>query len=308
MTEEEGEEFIQQDAPDRRKDQPCRYWFSGKCKFGENCRFSHDVNASSFVMVGGAYYYHSPETSLPAEAAFARSTMITPCKFFYQGKCKYGYNCRFSHLQPSHTPSFSYPMFPFLYYGGYPVYHPSNELLCRSHVSIEQDDINHNNNYQFDIEGLKADLHLPLSRFQQQFYQYKDRSNHHNSTKSLNEIALALQELSASFIKAIGEENQQDRKRHLGNNVISHLKSLLPNLTEEDIEQIEDICCNRGRINGQELENVSSLTTKVQQATVKEPIHSQENPSPPEYAPNSYAAALCKNMKSSGHQYSSKVQ
>jgi hypothetical protein len=339
---EQQEEKQLDEQDDQRRNQPCKYWSSGKCKFGEHCRFSHDFPMTLYgqiPMMGG---YYAPYTNAPsleygdeAAASYARSTMITPCKFFYKGKCKYGYNCRFSHLHPfaypygPHTPMFPYP---YAAYGGFPLYQPNG--LMRRPRSIEQEyqdqheqhsenkdqDETSDEDYDQVIENLKHNMHQSLSNFQQQFYQYRDNQNaSHTSAniKSLNQIAKSLQDLSLAFATAL--ENQVTTPSN--RNIISYLKNLIPTLTEDDISQIENICNReKDKFNGNYNDNHShsdSETTKKNKTnnlnprlpqsskkeTPKKSLPSQGSVSTvnanidttlPQYAPNSYAAVLCK--------------
>jgi molecular chaperone GrpE (heat shock protein) len=349
---QENDQINQQDDDDdQKKNQACKYWSSGKCKFGEHCRFSHDTPLSPYAQLRmmSAYYSqysnaapieYGNEAAYPeAAGTYARSTMVTPCKFFYKGKCKYGYNCRFSHLQPYAIP-YGPNMFPYAYapYGGYPVYRPPNGLFRRPYMSMEQEyqeqemyneeeeAQNEQNNGEVDLESLKHNMHHSLSNFQQQFDQYKNhQKTGHASTnvKSLNEIARALQDLSQSFAQALQQHDQEVATS--GINIISYLKSLIPTLTEEDVQQIDNIC-NREKLKSNErhLEHQKShsdsefsiggngpkkkknklnprLVPSPKKEGTKKPTHSQGSitASPvdttlPQYAPNSYAAVLCK--------------
>jgi hypothetical protein len=66
-------------APEKR---PCRDWVaSGRCKFGDKCRFSHEPAA---VVAGGGA---APKQTCKVWAA--------------GGQCQYGVKCRFSHAVPS---------------------------------------------------------------------------------------------------------------------------------------------------------------------------------------------------------------
>lgn len=94
----------------------CKYYLSGTCKFGDQCRFSHDVDASvhgratlddnqivkpRFPQVPLGFYgppmFYPFGFPFPRWVYSPRLLRSKPCKFYHQGKCKYGMNCRFAH-------------------------------------------------------------------------------------------------------------------------------------------------------------------------------------------------------------------
>eukprot|EP00178_Gracilaria_changii_P003923 TRINITY_DN15_c0_g1_i2.p1 TRINITY_DN15_c0_g1~~TRINITY_DN15_c0_g1_i2.p1 ORF type:complete len:1900 (+),score=156.23 TRINITY_DN15_c0_g1_i2:342-6041(+) len=76
----------------------CQYFAkTGACKFGDKCRFSHNVSKHST---------HRPAVSSGTPSSAKRdknntgsaANFVPICKFFEKtGECKYGQNCRFSH-------------------------------------------------------------------------------------------------------------------------------------------------------------------------------------------------------------------
>eukprot|EP01051_Picozoa_sp_SAG22_P003071 SAG22_NODE_144_length_17700_cov_21.959207_17_plen_426_part_01 len=60
---------------------PCRFFLKGKCRDGDNCRFSHATSSKTAGL----------------QAAAAGGAKM--CTFFLKGKCRAGENCRFSHGQ-----------------------------------------------------------------------------------------------------------------------------------------------------------------------------------------------------------------
>jgi len=87
---------------------PCtNFQKTGNCKFGNNCRFSHESGAAA----GGANSFHNGGMSTGGNAtdigmgmddvastATAGGSNAKPCTNFQKtGNCKFGNNCRFSH-------------------------------------------------------------------------------------------------------------------------------------------------------------------------------------------------------------------
>lgn len=64
-------------ASGTRSNNLCRYFANGVCRFGSNCRFSHD-----------------------------RSNAVTDntCRYYLAGNCSYGSNCRYDHVRPRDRP------------------------------------------------------------------------------------------------------------------------------------------------------------------------------------------------------------
>jgi hypothetical protein len=315
---EEQTEQIEENDDHKKSQQECKYWSSGKCKFGEHCRFAHSTPLSPYAqlrMMSSLYSQYAPVMEYNSEYVqdgsnnpYARSTMVTPCKFFYSGKCKYGYNCRFSHLQPF-TYQYGAQMYPYAYapYGGYPIYRPSGLL---SSEDEEQDDV--------DMESLKHNMHHSLSHFQQQFNQYKHRQDANNeSVKSLNEIARALHDLSLSFAQALQTHDQEVSTASPGRNIVSYLKNLLPTLTDDDIHEIENICREKDKLNHHHLydevhhrslsdsETVPKKKKSLNPRVAKKTTTASPMEQVHDYPPNSYAAALCKPRPEPHHEQNS---
>lgn len=85
-------------APQQDNRPPCRFFAQGKCRNGDNCKFSHVIpgqqgnsnnppSQSSFGGNGGGNGWSAPSNNSKKE----------PCKFFAQGKCKFGAKCKNSH-------------------------------------------------------------------------------------------------------------------------------------------------------------------------------------------------------------------
>eukprot|EP00986_Skeletonema_menzelii_P018145 scaffold25709_cov137-Skeletonema_menzelii.AAC.2 len=89
--------------------QPCKFFAEGKCRNGNNCRFSHDTNSGSGGGFGGGGFGNQaanpPSASPfgnPSSSGFGgngggKKDNRPPCKFFAEGKCRNGANCKFSH-------------------------------------------------------------------------------------------------------------------------------------------------------------------------------------------------------------------
>eukprot|EP01122_Echinamoeba_exundans_P001626 TRINITY_DN11646_c0_g1_i1.p1 TRINITY_DN11646_c0_g1~~TRINITY_DN11646_c0_g1_i1.p1 ORF type:complete len:139 (+),score=20.80 TRINITY_DN11646_c0_g1_i1:127-543(+) len=58
----------------------CRFFAAGRCKYGSECRFSHEPAAPK-------------STAAPSTAPKKQ-----PCKYFKRGYCANGSKCRFSHV------------------------------------------------------------------------------------------------------------------------------------------------------------------------------------------------------------------
>uniref|UniRef100_A0A1D1XLX3 Zinc finger CCCH domain-containing protein 42 n=1 Tax=Anthurium amnicola TaxID=1678845 RepID=A0A1D1XLX3_9ARAE len=92
----------------RRTDKPlCRYFARGFCRYGENCRFSHDdqlqQNGQGQGQGQGQEYQNGVEGTLSNGNEVQKYGVLThprsstPCRFFAKGYCRYGDDCKFTH-------------------------------------------------------------------------------------------------------------------------------------------------------------------------------------------------------------------
>jgi len=89
--------------------QPCKFYAEGKCRNGNNCRFSHDTSGTNSGngggFSGGGFGNQTAASPFgnPASSGFGGNgggnskDNRPPCKFFAEGKCRNGANCKFSH-------------------------------------------------------------------------------------------------------------------------------------------------------------------------------------------------------------------
>ena len=82
---------------------PCKFFAQGRCTKGDNCNFSHVMpgqgqgNAPKSTSFNGGGW-NQPQRNNNASGG---SSYKPPCKFFAQGNCRFGDQCKFSHEIPS---------------------------------------------------------------------------------------------------------------------------------------------------------------------------------------------------------------
>ncbi|KAL0482037.1 hypothetical protein AKO1_013293 [Acrasis kona] len=312
--EQEAQDNTQPDNVEKQPEEqtnghiPCKYWSSGRCKFGDQCKFTHDMSMAPMsynihLQYGSGYPLYIPQDVVASEymvpvdnggvaqdTRFTRSTMmVTPCKFFYKGKCKFGLNCRFSHMQPY---GYAYP-----FYGGYGSYYqPPNMFRTQEDIENEQ---NQNTDSQTD-QASNNDIESLTENLKKALLEHNKGTSNNNS---FNTVAAAIQDLTLSFVSL-----QQDDDQSKG--IVSYIKTLMPSLSSEDLEQIQNIC-KRNKKNSSSERNsedvsknkkkkkannktttTSPTQTKSKAAVQATPVAVERDIS--QYAPDSYAAALLK--------------
>ncbi|KAI9138105.1 hypothetical protein BKA69DRAFT_1177641 [Paraphysoderma sedebokerense] len=76
---------------------PCKFFASGSCRYGNDCRFSHDNNSQPS-------YSHS-RSFAPSSSSTSYRQTPEPCRFFKQGSCRYGNQCRYFHDMSTGGPT-----------------------------------------------------------------------------------------------------------------------------------------------------------------------------------------------------------
>ncbi len=89
----------------KSKKGPCRFFAQGRCNKGDRCEFSHEMpgqaQSNNNTPFGGGGWNNSSTNN-------NNGTKKQPCKFFAQGKCKFGANCKYSHDMNSMSASQSF--------------------------------------------------------------------------------------------------------------------------------------------------------------------------------------------------------
>lgn len=98
-------------APPTSKD-PCRFFRSrGECRFGERCRFSHDLGSTTGASTPPQPPEQNASSSTPATPRTrpARSGPAAPrniCGFYWNtGHCSRGFDCTFKHQKNTNPQS-----------------------------------------------------------------------------------------------------------------------------------------------------------------------------------------------------------
>jgi len=84
---------------------PCRFFAQGKCRNGDNCKFSHVIpgqqgsstNPPSQSSFGAAPNSNPSPYGGNGWSTPSNNSKKEPCRFFAQGKCKFGDKCKNSH-------------------------------------------------------------------------------------------------------------------------------------------------------------------------------------------------------------------
>ena len=70
------------------KKQPCQYYLRGNCKFGEHCRFSHDIDISM---------RSNNPSNTNNNPIIQQNNNSNYCTHFLMGNCKRGEKCAYFH-------------------------------------------------------------------------------------------------------------------------------------------------------------------------------------------------------------------
>ncbi|RIA92569.1 hypothetical protein C1645_764866 [Glomus cerebriforme] len=92
----------------QRSDKPlCRFFARGLCRYGENCRYSHDDQLQQNGQEQGQEYQNGiggilsngngNNSEVQKFGVLTHPRSSTPCRFFAKGYCRYGDDCKFSH-------------------------------------------------------------------------------------------------------------------------------------------------------------------------------------------------------------------
>jgi hypothetical protein len=108
MTQINTEVYISDSSEDEKtyKNIPCKYFFNDGCRYGINCQFSHDPNffESNPNRQNFSLEDYKKKVNLNNDYTNTQQNspkyFKAPCKYFlYLGNCKFGANCKFSHVK-----------------------------------------------------------------------------------------------------------------------------------------------------------------------------------------------------------------
>ena len=107
-----GERWLKNHEDNQR--QPCQFFPVGRCKFGQNCAYSHDAELlrhTNQVATAHNVIERAPDTSEREHTALATSFRKGPklCRFFLLGTCRAGANCTYVHGPVSQSSSGDVP-------------------------------------------------------------------------------------------------------------------------------------------------------------------------------------------------------
>nr|CAH7761804.1 unnamed protein product [Callosobruchus chinensis] len=82
----------------------CKYYFQGYCRFGDNCRFNHHASedysaqkSTSILRQPQPLEVNPPIQEKHIDQNPLIQSVGNNCKYYVQGHCKFGDNCRFDH-------------------------------------------------------------------------------------------------------------------------------------------------------------------------------------------------------------------
>jgi hypothetical protein len=81
---------------DQDNGKPCPFFSRGYCKFGDRCKYSHVLPSQSTTSSGTANIFGGSQNNHVTQNKGKQL-----CKYFAQGKCRYGDKCKNSHELPS---------------------------------------------------------------------------------------------------------------------------------------------------------------------------------------------------------------
>lgn len=90
---------------------PGRYFARNACKYGDDCRFQHNLEAAA----ASRSTQQRDRRNNNHHGGGKGNQRVSVCHFWRQGRCRYGNDCRFSHMGGQHQgmPMYMPP------YGGY---------------------------------------------------------------------------------------------------------------------------------------------------------------------------------------------